>query len=800
MTHDMAEVARVFQDAQERLDVLRSALRKSESEERSLLPCLEEASINLEQARMTHEELVASTEELRVTRAALEVERRRYEDLFELAPDAYLVTDAEGLVVAANRAAVTMLGAPLHVLRSKPLASYVDEGSRTTFRVLLSQGQDAAFSGPIQLHLRQRDGPPLPVEVTAGTVQGVPGKPSGMTFLVRDLSRRLELESRLRDTEERFRELVENMREVFWAASADMKVRYVSPSYEDVWRRPVVGLYADPGSWFAFVVPEDRARVRAEARKNRGYDLRYRILRGDGKVRWIRDRAIAVRDASGTIRKLVGIAEDVTAQIRDQQAVLASETRYRSIVETLNDAHIEADAEGRIMGWNPRAEIVFGWAFPEVAGRLVADVIIPPRLREAHVRGMARFLASGEGGRSVSTRMESLALHKNGHEIPIELSLWPVTVDGELRLHALVRDISQRVEARELLRAEKERAQRLLDLPGVVVLLVGAGGRIVLANRFACDLLGLPEDELTGRTIVELWPGCAELLEAVERMSGATGGESMRVRTQLRGRGGATFALEWQCAPFTEDRATVLCSAIDVTERERAAQLLVEKSSLEKLGEMAAVVAHQVRNPLASIAACAQSLEARLPEESSALALVSLILERSSFLGATVDHILEFARQRAPVPAPFALLPLLRDTVMLVAHHPDIAGKQVVVEGEELVIRGDAPQLKQAFSNLVMNAAQASGPGQTIRVVVGRDGERAQIDVVDSGAGIPADARESIFQPFFSTKHSGAGLGLAIVQNIVRGHRGSVEVHSPEEGGTVMRVTLPVDLAAEAAD
>lgn len=805
----VTDLGRAIRETIERLEELRRALATAASSgsgvdagrpEPSRRVPLDGASAVLEEAMAIQEDLLERHEALQASQDARDVERRFHEELVELAPDPCMVTDASGVVTEANVAALALLGVPPELVKGRPLADFVDARSRRELRrhvAQLLQDHDAPAPVVFQLDLRPKGRAPIPVEMTIARLRSLPDQAQWLSFLARDLRPRRELESRLQVSEERIRDLVENMREVFWASTPGHRILYASPSYEEVWGRPVASLYGSRGAWHAAILPEDRPKVLAALRAGNGYDLRYRIVRGDGATRWIRDRAFPVRDAAGVVKRLVGSAEDVTDQVHDQDALRESEARYRSIVETLNDAHVETDAEGRITGWNPQAEVIFGHTFSEVAGRSVAEVIVPPRHREEHRRGLER-LRSGLAGSPVNTRMETQALHRDGHEIPVEISLWPVSSDGRVRFHALVRDISHRVTARDLLRAEKERAQKLLDVAGVVVLLVGPGGRIDLANRFACDLLGYEESELRGRSLAELCDGTDEIAAVVRRLARSRSGtDREQVRGRLLSKNGKSILLDWLCVSFAEDRDAVLCSGVDVTERERVAQVLVEKSSLEKLGEMAAVVAHQVRNPLASIIACAQSLEVQLADRGPERPLVALILERARFLGTTVDHILEYARQREPVLEPVALMPLLRDTIALAEHHPDIGSRNVVLEGEDLVIAGDAPQLKELFTNLIMNAAQASQPAAKVWVRAAREQGTARervvrIDVEDSGCGIAPEIRERVFQPFFSTKHRGTGLGLAIVQGIVRGLHGTVEILDRESGGTIMRVRLPM--------
>jgi PAS domain S-box-containing protein len=203
-----------------------------------------------------------------------------------------------------------------------------------------------------------------------------------------DITERKETEAALRESEQRFRQLTENISEVFWLRdTTENQVLYVSPAYEKLWGRSCESLYQSSESWFEAIHPEDRERVQAAlAGRTEGfYDEEFRILRSDGTVRWIRDRAFPVRDSAGGAKRVVGVAEDITVHKEvEAEQLERSEMRFRLLIEHASDLITLLNVEGLIRFQSPSLERVLGYAPAELSGQSVFELIHPDDL--AHAR------------------------------------------------------------------------------------------------------------------------------------------------------------------------------------------------------------------------------------------------------------------------------------------------------------------------------------------------------------------------------------------------------------------------------
>jgi signal transduction histidine kinase len=225
----------------------------------------------------------------------------------------------------------------------------------------------------------------------------------------------------------------------------------------------------------------------------------------------------------------------------------------------------------------------------------------------------------------------------------------------------------------------------------------------------------------------------------------------------------------------------------------RAQAQLVQRERLAALGELSAVVAHEVRNPLGVIFNSLGSLKRLLKPEGDARMLLDIVGEEADRLNRIVGDLLDFARPSTPALRPEALDRLLEDAVgAAVAENRDVLVERDIELGLPPVSI-DARLMRQAVLNVAVNAVQAMPRGGTLVVRARRDGAWARVEIRDSGPGIPDEIRHRIFEPFFTTKASGTGLGLAVVKRIVEGHGGEVAVASDPGSGAAFTIRIPLE-------
>jgi two-component system CheB/CheR fusion protein len=261
-----------------------------------------------------------------------------------------------------------------------------------------------------------------------------------------------------------------------------------------------------------------------------------------------------------------------------------------------------------------------------------------------------------------------------------------------------------------------------------------------------------------------------------------------------RAKDGTLYWVDTTIVPVLEEgRAAHQYIAIgyDITERKRSEAALRDQDALARLGQMAAVVAHEVRNPLAGIRGAIQMIGRRLGLGEAEQHVITEAVARIDTLNGIVEDLLLFARPSKPALAPVALANVIANTVALFKQDPRTTDVSVRVDPTDLVVIADAEQLKIVLQNLVLNSAEAMQGHGAITITAERRGKCSEIRIADQGPGIPLDILEHVFEPFFTTGSRGTGLGLATARRLMEAHGGSIALMCPPGEGTVAVVRLP---------
>ena len=320
------------------------------------------------------------------------------------------------------------------------------------------------------------------------------------------------------------------------------------------------------------------------------------------------------------------------------------------------------------------------------------------------------------------------------------------------------------------------------------VLVISADGRIEYANRAAQRLIGLADEDLSGQTLWRLVPG---LRPSLERALDAEGVASLPIVAR-------EFELTYP-EPRTVRRFAVILS--DITRDKQTTEARIENERTSSILLLAAGVAHELGNPLNSLTIHLQLIERRLKKLRSAKDKdvaglensIGVCQEEVRRLDGIISNFLEAIRPRTPDLSETHLAELLADVLRF--QHGELADRGITVDaeatGELPVVMADANQIKQVFFNIIKNAIEAMQPGGKLKIRSHADDDNVYLLFGDTGAGIKQEDLVRLFQPYHTTKSSGHGLGLMIVQRIMRDHGGQIGIESKEGVGTLVTLQFP---------
>jgi two-component system CheB/CheR fusion protein len=367
----------------------------------------------------------------------------------------------------------------------------------------------------------------------------------------------------------------------------------------------------------------------------------------------------------------------------------------------------------------------------------------------------------------------------------------------------IVQDWTTRLESSN--QALEHSLRRLEDLEhaidqSAIVAATDQTGKITYVNDKFCEISKYSREELLGRDhrIINSTFHSKEFIRELWRT--IANGRVWRGELRNRAKDGSIYWVDTTIVPFLNERGKpwqYLSIRSDITQRKAAEERLRDEAALTQLGRMSAVVAHEVRNPLAAVKGGLQVLAGRLPADLPGREIITPMLARIDALNRTVQDILTYSKPHQAKRQRFGMAQLLREVAATArAAAPSAA---IHVEETPVIIDADPEMTRAVLLNLLLNAAYA-GADQPIEVTTSMADGICEIRVLDRGPGLPAEVRAHLFEPFISTRQGGTGLGLAIARRLTQQQGGTITLDDRAGGGTVAVVRLPAEKSAPAPD
>jgi len=355
-----------------------------------------------------------------------------------------------------------------------------------------------------------------------------------------------------------------------------------------------------------------------------------------------------------------------------------------------------------------------------------------------------------------------------------------------------------------------ETATQLADLKraldhAAIVATTDVTGKITYVNDKFCEISGYRRDELLGEDHRIVNSGLHSKQFMRDLWVTIANGRVWHGEIRNKAKDGHFYWVDTTIVPFLDDRGKpyqYIAIRADITARKAAEQRLAEQAALARLGQMAAVVAHEVKNPLAGIKGAIQVMLSRGRRDDTESVVMHDIVARIDALNELIQDLMMFARPRPARLAPVNLRRVIDEAITTLRRDPVAAAVEIdVIDVMDVGdITADADMMRATIVNLLLNAAQAMNGQGRIQLAMSRQDRNWMIEVSDNGPGIPIELRGQVLEPFFTTKARGGGLGLPIAKRVAELHGGTLTLRFPETGGTTVTIAAPFRLSPAQAD
>ena len=618
------------------------------------------------------------------------------------------------------------------------------------------------------------------------------------------------------------------------------------PTYERVDTRDAMRAALDRQAWDAILcdysMPHLSAPEALSLLQGTGLDLPFIIVSGTiGE-----DTAVAAMKAGahdyllkGNLTRLAPAVERELREVKERAARRHAEDALRETAETLRAiiessplAIIALEPEGTVQLWNSAAERIFGWRAAEVLG---GPLPLVPADRQEESQALRQRVLQGEAISEVEIRRQ----RKDGSPIDVSLSTAPLhdTHGRVTGIVGIVADISERLRAEQRLRLQGA----ALEAAANAIVITDREGRITWVNPAFTRLTGYTPEEILGENPRLLRSDKQDRAFYEHLWNTILSGQVWRGEIVNRRKDGSLYTEEMTVTPVHDEGGEIshfIAIKHDITERKRAeaalwakdeeirtmTQQLWQAAKLATMGELAASIAHELNNPLATVSLRVEALLGQAPEGSAQHQALEIIEQEVERMGSLVTSLLSFSRRSQRRVSSLDVREEIEKTLELIHYHLRNHRVTLVREFAPAVplIQADRQQMQQLFLNLFTNATDAMPEGGTltIRVGVGEYGSMGEgtaptrstpphlhtptqviIEVADTGVGIAPVDLPKVMEPFFTTKPEGkgTGLGLGICRRIVQEHGGTLEITSEPGRGTTVRVVLPVGDSSNSA-
>lgn len=739
-------------------------------------------SVNITERKMAEEQIIRS--------------EKRYRFLIEQLSDAVFINTVEGQILEVNDTASRMLGYSKEELQKMNVVDFLpprtkDQG-REVMKMLETRG---VIRGDTEY--LTANGEIINVEISARLLEGYDGI---IQAVVRNITHRKQAENKLRESETLLKEVGKIAKIGGWKFDTISGVTTETP---EILRIREEGEYDNPDDKLR-LSPSESKELFEKAfndaiEKGESYDLELQLISPKGRKKWIRTIGHPVIK-DGEVIRLIGTLQDITEQKEAQEELKRNEERYKSLFEQSNDAIFLNRLDGQIIEANEKACEIFGYTKEEWQEINVIN-LLPPGLRDGGRRGLEKLREKK------LVHVETVYTKASGEIFNVEIR--SKVLEGYPLALAVIRDVSEKKKSEEKIFRSELKYRSLFEKSNDLIIIHDFNGRILEANKKACEVLGYGEEELKQKTVIDLiFP--EDVKEVRSEMGKVKTAGFARKEFRMIRSDGTYIYMDISASLLQAQQNTIQAVGRDITDRIKAEEAIInariEAETASRIkSEFLANMSHELRTPLNSIIGFSDIMLEKVFGELNERQLkhVSNISISGKHLLGLINDILDLSKVEAgKMELQYSELSInsvfdeVKNTLLPLAYAKSLL-IDFMSEPDCGNIQADRSRLIQILYNLGSNAIKFTPKGGSVSVYCKKRGNRAVFSVKDTGIGISPEDQKKLFQPFTqidsssAKQYCGTGLGLVLVKKLVELHGGKIRVESEVEKGSEFIFELP---------
>ncbi|MCD6300263.1 MAG: PAS domain S-box protein, partial [Dehalococcoidales bacterium] len=638
-----------------------------------------------------------------------------------------------------------------------------------------------------------------------------------------DITQHKRMEEALQESEQKYRTLFENLNDAVFLADAETGYIDTNKQGEVMLgrtRAEVIGMHQrelhPPGA-----ANEYRQRFATHVQKGRVADYDGAVIRKDGSIVPVSISATPV--TIGGKQLILGLFRDITERKQAEKALKSSEERLKILFEFAPDAYYLSDLKGNFVDGNKAAEKITGYKREELIGKnfLKLKLLSPRQILKA-----AALLARNALGKATGPD-EFTFIRKDGSHVLLEIRTFPVKIESKTMVLGIARDITERKQAEKDIRIKDSAIASSIN----AIAMADLDGNVTYVNPAFLKMWGYDDEkEILGKSAVTFWQTAEQ---AMEVMRAAMDRGGLIGELAAKRKDGSLFDVQLSASVVRDEAGKPiyrLGSFVDITERKRLEQEIQNKSEqleaqneelralneelqaaneelreteeqlirserLAAIGQLAGGVGHELRNPLGAIKNAVYYIRGKVAkselaqQEPRVMEFLDIMDDEINSSNKIISDLLGFSRVGKPSVSSVKIERVIEDAL---ARTPITENIEVIKKFDEDLpeVNIDASQIRQVLINIITNAVQAMPEGGKLTISAREKKEFLDVGIADTGCGIPQEVIGKIFNPLFTTRAKGIGLGLAVCKTIIESHEGSITVNSKEGKGTTFNIKL----------